>query len=146
MAKPKSEAKSISRWGEYPQISGSEAGSYLRRIDQCVTQLKAQGPSRTCTGSKEAEEEKRWSRSRRPPRHTAPTALYRGTSLIRKRPPLGPYSSPMPRALWWSRWRRPPRQPAPTALHGLGCGVQGLGFTGYRTGHGVVTPTGVPRS
>ena len=28
--------------------------------------------------------------------------LYRGTSLIRKRPSPGPYSSPMPRALWWS--------------------------------------------
>jgi hypothetical protein len=27
---------------------------------------------------------------------------YRGTSLIRKRPSLGPYSSLMPRALWWS--------------------------------------------
>ena len=27
--------------------------------------------------------------------------LYRGISLIRKRRPLGPYSSPMPRALWW---------------------------------------------
>ena len=26
---------------------------------------------------------------------------YRGTSLIRKRRPLGPYNSPMPRALWW---------------------------------------------
>ena len=28
--------------------------------------------------------------------------LYRGTSLIRKRPPVGPYSRAMPRALWWS--------------------------------------------
>ena len=27
---------------------------------------------------------------------------YRGTSLKRNRPPLGPYSRPMPRALWWS--------------------------------------------
>ena len=26
---------------------------------------------------------------------------YRGTSLIRKRPPPGPYSRAMPRALWW---------------------------------------------
>ena len=34
-----------------------------------------------------------------------PTAVYntyRGTSLIRNSPPLGPYSRPMPRALWWS--------------------------------------------
>jgi len=27
---------------------------------------------------------------------------YRGTSLVRNRRPLGPYSSPMPGALWWS--------------------------------------------
>jgi len=37
--------------------SGSEAGSYLRLIDSCITQLKAQGPSRTCKESKEEEEE-----------------------------------------------------------------------------------------
>ena len=35
--------------------SGSEAGSYFRRMDSCVTQLKAQGPSRTCNESKEEE-------------------------------------------------------------------------------------------
>ena len=35
---------------------GSEAGSYLRRIDPCTTQLKARGPSRTCNESKEEEE------------------------------------------------------------------------------------------
>ena len=30
------------------------------------------------------------------------TLQYRGTSLIRKRTPLGPYSRPMPRVLgWW---------------------------------------------
>ena len=27
---------------------------------------------------------------------------YRGASFIRKRPTLGPYSRPAPRALWWS--------------------------------------------
>jgi len=31
----------------------TEAGSYLRRIDFCITQLKAQGLSRTCNESKE---------------------------------------------------------------------------------------------
>ena len=36
--------------------SGSEAGSYSRLIDSCITQLKAQGPSRTCNESKEEEE------------------------------------------------------------------------------------------
>jgi len=37
--------------------SGTEAGSYLRLIDSCITQLKAQGPARTCNESKEEEEE-----------------------------------------------------------------------------------------
>ena len=36
--------------------SGSEAGSYLRLIDSCVTQLKAQAPSRICNESGEEEE------------------------------------------------------------------------------------------
>ena len=35
--------------------SGSEAGSHLRLIDSFITQLKAQGPSRTCNESKEEE-------------------------------------------------------------------------------------------
>jgi len=34
-----------------PGLRGS--GSYLRLVDSCITQLKAQGPSRTCNGSKE---------------------------------------------------------------------------------------------
>ena len=38
-------------------------GSYLRLIDFCITQLKAQGPSRTCNESKEEEEEGHWSRA-----------------------------------------------------------------------------------
>ena len=38
--------------------SGSEAGSYLRLIDSRITQLKAQGPSRTCNESKEEEASK----------------------------------------------------------------------------------------
>ena len=33
------------------RVDGLE--SYLRRIDSCITQLKAQGPSRTCDESKE---------------------------------------------------------------------------------------------
>jgi len=37
--------------------SGSEAGSYLRLIDSCITQLKAQGPFTTCTESRAEEEE-----------------------------------------------------------------------------------------
>ena len=33
--------------------NNTETGSYLRLIDLCITQLKAQGPSRTCNESKE---------------------------------------------------------------------------------------------
>ena len=33
--------------------------AYLRLIDSCITQLKAQGPSRTCNESKEEEEASR---------------------------------------------------------------------------------------
>ena len=36
---------------------GSQAGSYSRLIDSCFTQLKAQGPSRTCNESREEEQE-----------------------------------------------------------------------------------------
>ena len=39
------------------QQGDTEAGSYLRLIDFCITQLKAQGPSRTCNESKEEVEE-----------------------------------------------------------------------------------------
>jgi len=35
----------------------TEEGSYLRLIDFCITQLTAQGPSRTCNESKEEEED-----------------------------------------------------------------------------------------
>ena len=35
---------------------GNEAGSYLRLKDSCITQLEAQGPSRTCNKSKEERE------------------------------------------------------------------------------------------
>ena len=37
--------------------SGSEVGSYSRLIGSCITQLNAQGPSRTCNESKKEEEE-----------------------------------------------------------------------------------------
>ena len=35
----------------------TETGSYIRLIDSCIPQLKAQGPSRTCNESKEEGEE-----------------------------------------------------------------------------------------
>ena len=34
----------------------SAAGSYVRLVDSCITQVEAQGPSRTCNESKEEEE------------------------------------------------------------------------------------------
>ena len=36
--------------------SSSEASSYLRLVDSCITQLKVQGPSRTCDESEREEE------------------------------------------------------------------------------------------
>jgi len=46
---------------------GTEAGSYLRLTDSCITQLKAQGPSNTCNESEEEEEElERCARAKRP--------------------------------------------------------------------------------
>ena len=42
---------------ENRDIEVTEAGSYLRLIDSCRTQLQAQGPSRTCNESKIEEEE-----------------------------------------------------------------------------------------
>ena len=39
------------------KVSDSETGSYLRLIDSCTTQLKAQGHSRTCNESNEEEVE-----------------------------------------------------------------------------------------
>jgi hypothetical protein len=38
---------------------GTEAGLYLKLMDSCITQLKAQGPSRTCNESKKEEEKKK---------------------------------------------------------------------------------------
>jgi len=52
-------------WGSgvYVRVQGSglerclssEAGPYLRRIDSCITQLEAQGPSRACDESEEED-------------------------------------------------------------------------------------------
>ena len=67
------------------RLPGSEAGSYLRLIDSCITQLKAQGPSRTCNESKEEEEE-------------PVTSLLEGEMLgiSRSKSSSSPYSSPAP--------------------------------------------------
>jgi len=50
----------VGKKAEYNHLTemccGTEAGSYLRLIVSCITQLKAQGPSRTCNESNEEEE------------------------------------------------------------------------------------------
>ena len=50
----------------------SEEGSYLRLIDSCITQRKAQGPSRTCNESKK--------KKKKPPSAAAwpPVKRFRG--------------------------------------------------------------------
>jgi len=42
------------RWKDEPIRGGSE-GLYLRRIDSCITQLQAHGPSRTCKEGNDEE-------------------------------------------------------------------------------------------
>ena len=48
---------------------GTEAGSYLRLIDSGITQLKAQGPSRTCNESEEDEKKKTGTKPSAGPTH-----------------------------------------------------------------------------
>ena len=50
----------------------TEAGSYLRLIDSCITRLKSHGPSRTCDESKEEEELGRDPARERPSRKAFP--------------------------------------------------------------------------
>ena len=45
-----------SGFGVWKGGAANEVSSYVRRIDSCITQLMAQGPSRTCNESKEDEE------------------------------------------------------------------------------------------
>ena len=52
---PKQGESSGSSMHSSPCVAVTEAGSYLRLIDSCITQIKAQGPSRTCNESKEEE-------------------------------------------------------------------------------------------
>ena len=40
----------------FKMCCGTEEGSCLRLVDSCITQLKAQGPSRTCNESTEDKE------------------------------------------------------------------------------------------
>ena len=49
--------KRFSAKAENRVVVVTEAGSYLRLIDSCVTQLKAQGPFSTCNERKEEDPE-----------------------------------------------------------------------------------------
>ena len=90
--------------------SGSEAGSYLRPIDSCITQLKAQGPSETCNESKEEEEVMIWG-----------LGVGRGGRLTLRRPPGRPAVYDLGLGgLWFGVWG--------TVFWGFGFRVQGLGF------------------
>ena len=51
-----SECPALHRWSETVARLGRQHHTHLRLIDSCITQLKAQGPSRTCNESKEEEE------------------------------------------------------------------------------------------
>ena len=57
---PQIRAARGARFQGKPQKCGvvTEAGSYLRLKDSCITHLKAQGPSRTCNESTEEEKKK----------------------------------------------------------------------------------------
>ena len=46
----------VEYWGGRSTFSEDMHGSYVRLVDSCITQLKAQGPSRTCDESKEEED------------------------------------------------------------------------------------------
>ena len=73
--------------------SGSEAGSYMRLIDVCVP------PNFGLEINKEEEDEVSIQRSVEKAGRGGELRGYRGTSLIRSNPPVGPSSSPMPRDL-----------------------------------------------
>ena len=82
---------------------GTEAGSYLRLTDSCVTQLKAQGPSRTCNESHLQASD--------PPRRSAPPP---GSEPGRK---ASPGAAPQSRAAATTTAFTAPRPPiAPAAI------------------------------
>ena len=82
--------------------SGSEAGSYLRRIDFAYHSILGlivikKKKKHRCAPIERAER-----RSALCVVGLGTSPMYRNTSLIRNHLPVGPYSRAMPRALWWS--------------------------------------------
>ena len=79
-------------WRSSPR---THAHSYLRLIDSCITQLKAQGSCRTCNESKEEE-------ARPPPNHhTVPHTAQQGhTTCVRPGFPRAQTHPPAPLALF----------------------------------------------
>jgi len=98
---------------------GSDAGSYLRLIDSCITQLKAQGASRTCNESKEEEEGRGRTVAETGPSHRS--------------------------SIWWNLIQRSGFriQGLGFKIQGLGFRVQGFGFRvqcfGFRGRRGGIT-------
>ena len=99
--------------------SGFEAGSYVRLIDACMTQLKAQGPSRTCNESKDEEEE-----FRRPT--SLPSAQSSCSEVVSiALAPIGCIASSLKRTTPGSLWQRAwlgglsplTLNPTPSTLH-----------------------------
>ena len=67
----------------------------MRLIDSCITQLKAQGPSRTCNESKEEEEEgRRRTEEVRAKHHVEALLPYPALSGGKRREGVGPEVEP----------------------------------------------------
>ena len=90
-----------------------EAGSYLRLIDSCITQLKAQGPSRTCNERK-GEEKKH---------HLPSPESLQGYLAHKKVTPPRPYAQGHMVVLgWWAHHLEPlSRRHLPVRLREPSC-------------------------
>ena len=108
----------------------TEAGSHLRLIDSCITQRKAQAPSRTCNGSQEEKED-------------LMDLAFPGCSVPRLQPTLLRHETVFSVVLQTVVVRRPPQSKQhylmPPVFFGhvpcfcfwptcVGCGLWGLGF------------------
>ena len=89
------QGKPFHLWGTgarlYPLERGSEAGSYLRLTDSCITQLKAQKTASTCNESKEEEQRGQLEiRSTKPSSTNFEAKTLQGHRVHKKqRPPKG---------------------------------------------------------
>lgn len=79
----------------------AELASRLLREFAVAEHMRRGRGMNTCPGCKSRDREKGRTG---PPRASSGPPLYQGASLIRKRPPLGPYGRPMPGTVCWS-WK-----------------------------------------